>query len=126
MSRAGYLMPNLRWGQRMGDGGVMDMMVGALTDPFDTVHMGITAENIAAKWGISRETQDAFAVESHKRAINAIAKGYFKDQILPVEIKSKKGSTFFDSRRACARRCVGRRYGKTSRRVPKRWLRYGG
>ena len=95
MSRAGYIMPNLRWGQRMGDGGVVDMMVGALTDPFDAVHMGITAENIAAKWGISRETQDAFAVESHKRAINATEKGYFKDQILPVEIKSKKGSTFF-------------------------------
>ena len=95
MSRAAYIMPNLRWGQRMGDGGVTDMMVGALTDPFDTVHMGMTAENIAAKWGISRETQDAFAVESHKRAINAIEKGYFKDQILPVEIKSKKGSTFF-------------------------------
>ena len=95
MSRAAYIMPNLRWGQRMGDGGVTDMMVGALTDPFDAVHMGMTAENIAAKWGISRETQDAFAVESHKRAINAIEKGYFKDQIMPVEIKSKKGSTFF-------------------------------
>ena len=95
MSRAAYIMPNLRWGQRMGDGGVVDMMVGALTDPFDTVHMGTTAENIAAKWNISRETQDAFAVESHKRAINAIEKGYFKDQILPIEIKSKKGSTFF-------------------------------
>ncbi len=95
MSRAGYLMPSLRWGQRMGDGGAVDMMVGALTDPFDTIHMGITAENIAAKWGISREAQDAFAVESHKRAINATEKGYFKDQILPIEIKSKKGSTFF-------------------------------
>ena len=95
MSRAAYIMPNLRWGQRMGDGTVIDMMVGALTDPFDTVHMGVTAENIAAKWGISREVQDAFAVESHKRAINAIEKGYFKDQILPIEIKSKKGSTFF-------------------------------
>ena len=77
MSRAGYTLPNMRWGQRMGDGGTVDMMVGALTDPFDTVHMGITAENIAAKWNISRETQDAFAVESHKRAINAIQKGYF-------------------------------------------------
>ncbi len=95
MSRASYMVPNLRWGQRMGDGGVVDMMVGALTDPFDTMHMGVTAENIAAKWGISRETQDAFAVESHKRAVNATEKGYFKDQILPIEIKSKKGSTFF-------------------------------
>ncbi|MEO6024697.1 MAG: beta-ketothiolase BktB, partial [Burkholderiales bacterium] len=97
MSRAGYLLPNMRWGQRMGDGGTVDMMVGALTDPFDTVHMGITAENVAAKWNISRETQDAFAVESHKRAINAIQKGYFKDQILPIEIKSKKGSTMVDT-----------------------------
>ena len=97
MSRAGYVLPNMRWGQRMGDGGTVDMMVGALTDPFDTIHMGITAENIAAKWNISRETQDAFAVESHKRAINAIQKGYFKDQILPIEIKSKKGSTFVDT-----------------------------
>ena len=97
MSRAGYTLPNMRWGQRMGDGGTVDMMVGALTDPFDTIHMGITAENIAAKWNISRETQDAFAVESHKRAINAIQKGYFKDQILPIEIKSKKGSTFVDT-----------------------------
>jgi acetyl-CoA C-acetyltransferase len=96
MSRGGYLMPTLRWGQRMNDGGVIDMMVGALTDPFETVHMGITAENVAAKWNISRAQQDEFAVESHRRAINAIEKGYFKDQIMPVELKTRKGTTLFD------------------------------
>src|SRR5689334_2319105 len=96
MSRGGYLMPTLRWGQRMSDGSVVDMMVGALTDPFDTVHMGITAENIAEKWKISREQQDEFSVESHRRAINAIEKGYFKDQILPIEMKTRKGTTVFD------------------------------
>ena len=96
MSRGGYLMPSLRWGQRMSDGNVVDMMVGALTDPFDTVHMGITAENIAAQWKITREQQDEFAVESHRRAINAIEKGHFKDQILPVELKTRKGTTLFE------------------------------
>ena len=96
MSRGGYLMPTLRWGQRMSDGNVIDMMVGALTDPFETVHMGITAENIATQWKISREAQDEFAVESHRRAINAIEKGYFKDQILPIELKTRKGTTVFD------------------------------
>ena len=96
MSRGGYVMPTLRWGQRMNDGGVVDMMVGALTDPFDTTHMGITAENIAEKWKITREQQDEFAVESHRRAINAIEKGYFKDQILPIELKTRKGTTLFD------------------------------
>ena len=97
MSRAGYLMPTLRWGQRMGDGGTVDMMVGALTDPFDTVHMGITAENVAEKWKISRAQQDEFSVESHRRAINAIQKGYFKEQILPIELKTRKGVTLFDT-----------------------------
>jgi acetyl-CoA C-acetyltransferase len=97
MSRGGYLLPNLRWGQRMNDGGTIDMMVGALTDPFDTIHMGITAENVAARFKLTREEQDAFAVVSHKRAATARAKGYFKDQILPIEIKSKKGPVFFDS-----------------------------
>ena len=75
MSRAAYFLPTGRWGQRMGDAKVVDMMVGALHDPFDTVHMGITAENIAAKWGITREQQDEFAVESHRRAASAIEKG---------------------------------------------------
>lgn len=96
MSRGGYLMPTLRWGQRMADGGVIDMMVGALTDPFDTTHMGITAENIADRWKISREDQDAFAVESHRRAINAIEQGRFKSQIVPIELKTRKGTTVFD------------------------------
>ena len=96
MSRAAYTLPNLRWGQRMNDGGTIDMMVGALTDPFDTVHMAITAENIAEKWKITREQQDELAVESHRRAINAIEKGYFKEQILPVELKTRKGTTLFD------------------------------
>jgi acetyl-CoA C-acetyltransferase len=96
MSRGGYLLPTLRWGQRMADGGVIDMMVGALTDPFDTVHMGITAENIAQKWKISREEQDAFAVESHRRAVHAIESGRFKEQIVPVEIKTRKGTVVVD------------------------------
>lgn len=96
MSRGAYILPTLRWGQRMADGGVIDMMVGALTDPFDTVHMGITAENIAEKWKISRDQQDAFAVESHRRAINAIEKGYFKEQIVPLEIKGRKGTVVVD------------------------------
>lgn len=97
MSRGGYSMPAARWGARMGDAKIVDMMVGALTDPFDTVHMGITAENVAAKWGISRQMQDELAVESNRRAINAIEKGYFKSQILPVELKSKKGSVMFET-----------------------------
>ena len=97
MSRGGYLLPALRWGQRMNDGGTVDMMVGALTDPFDAVHMGITAENVAAKWSISRNDQDAFAVESHRRAIHAIKSGYFKEQILPIELKTRKGVTIFDT-----------------------------
>jgi acetyl-CoA C-acetyltransferase len=97
MSRAAYANVTQRWGARMGDAKDIDMMVGALTDPFDTIHMGVTAENVATKCGITRADQDAFAVESHKRAANAIAKGYFKEQILPVELKSKKGPTQFDT-----------------------------
>ena len=97
MSRAVYASLTQRWGARMADSKMMDMMVGALTDPFDTIHMGVTAENVANKCGITRADQDAFAVESHKRAANAIAKGYFKDQILPIELKSKKGPVQFDT-----------------------------
>ena len=97
MSRGGYLLPTLRWGQRMNDVSSIDMMVGALTDPFDKVHMGVTAENIAAKWGISREDQDLFALESHRRAKHAIRNGYFKSQILPIELKSRRGITLFDT-----------------------------
>jgi len=96
MSRVPYHLPANRWGQRMGDGSTIDAMVGALTDPFDSCHMGITAENIAAKWKISREDQDALAVESHKRAARATKEGVYKDQILPVEIKSRKGTTVFE------------------------------
>jgi acetyl-CoA C-acetyltransferase len=92
MSRGGYLNPTARWGARMGDNQIIDMMVGALTDPFDTLHMGITAENVAAKWEITRKQQDEMAVESNRRAINAIQNGYFKDQILPIEIKTRKGT----------------------------------
>ena len=97
MSRGAYALPAARWGARMGDAQVMDMMVGALTDPFDAVHMGTTAENVAAKWGISRAMQDELAVESNRRAVNAIAKGWFKEQILPIELKSKKGPVLFDT-----------------------------
>src|SRR5207249_10155625 len=97
MSRAAYANVTQRWGARMGDAKDIDMMVGALTDPFDTVHMGVTAENVASKCGISRDQQDAFAVESHKRAAAAIAAGHFKSQILPIELKSKKGPIQFDT-----------------------------
>ncbi|MGA3038254.1 MAG: acetyl-CoA C-acyltransferase family protein [Vulcanimicrobiaceae bacterium] len=97
MSRGIYGVTGLRWGARMGDSQTIDMMVGALTDPFDTVHMGITAENVAERYGISREAQDAFAVESQKRAASAIEKGHFKEQIVPVEIKSRKGTVAFDT-----------------------------
>jgi len=97
MSRAAYASLTQRWGARMGDSKMIDMMVGALTDPFDVVHMGVTAEAIATKYGITRAEQDAFAVESHKRAAAAIAAGHFKSQILPIELKSKKGPVQFDT-----------------------------
>jgi acetyl-CoA C-acetyltransferase len=97
MSRAVYASLTQRWGARMGDSKMMDMMVGALTDPFDTVHMGVTAENVAAKCGLTRDQQDAFAVESHKRAAAAIAAGHFKSQIMPVELKTRKGTVVFDT-----------------------------
>jgi acetyl-CoA C-acetyltransferase len=95
MSRAAYFLPSARWGQRMGDAAAIDAMVGALHDPFGHGHMGITAENIAAKYGITREEQDAFALESHRRAANAIKNGYFQSQIVPIELKSKKGPVQF-------------------------------
>ncbi|HMA31303.1 MAG TPA: acetyl-CoA C-acyltransferase family protein [Casimicrobiaceae bacterium] len=97
MSRAAYANLSQRWGARMGDAKTVDMMVGALTDPFDTVHMGITAENVATRCGVTREQQDAFAVESHRRAAAAIADGRFKSQILPIELKSRKGPVQFDT-----------------------------
>ena len=97
MSRSGYLVPALRFGARMGDSKVIDMMIGALTDPFSPNHMGITAENVAVQFGISREAQDAFSVESQRRAAAAIDAGHFKSQIVPVEIQTRKGTTIFDT-----------------------------
>jgi acetyl-CoA C-acetyltransferase len=97
MSRAPFASLNMRWGARMGDSKMVDMMMGALHDPFHTIHMGVTAENIAAKWGISRETQDALAVESHNRAQKATEAGYFKTQITPVILKSKKGDVAYET-----------------------------
>ena len=97
MSRAPYWLPSLRWGQRMNDGITVDPMVGALTDPFDACHMGVTAENVAADFGVSRADQDALAAESHRRAAAATAAGYFTGQILPVEIPGKKGVTVIDT-----------------------------
>jgi acetyl-CoA C-acetyltransferase len=97
MSRSPYWAHAMRWGARMNDVAMVDAMVAALSDPFDDVHMGVTAENVARKWEITREDQDALAVESHKRAAAAIAEGRFKDQILPVEIKVKGGVQMFDT-----------------------------
>ena len=96
MSRTNYWMPAARWGQRMGDGAVLDSMVGALTCPIENVHMGITAENIAEKWNISREDQDLLAMQSHQRAQAAVEAGHFKEQILPILIKGRKGDVVFD------------------------------
>ena len=97
MSRAPYTIPSARFGQRMGDAKVVDMMVAALHDPFHNIHMGVTAENVAAKWGITRQMQDELAVESHRRAARATAEGRFKSQIVPVSLKSKKGEVIFDT-----------------------------
>ena len=97
MSRGPYIVPAIRWGQKMGDMSGTDMMVGALNCPFGTGHMGVTAENVAEEHGITREQMDAFAVESQKRAIAAIEAGYFKDQIAPVEVKVKRDMVPFDT-----------------------------
>ena len=91
MSRVPYWLPGMRWGQRMNDGVALDPMIGALNDPWDGCHMGVTAENVAADFHVSREDQDALAAESHRRAAAATAAGYFKEQILPVEIPGRKG-----------------------------------
>ncbi|QEG33810.1 acetyl-CoA C-acyltransferase family protein [Bythopirellula goksoeyrii] len=96
MSRSPYLSQTMRWGARMNDTSMMDVMVGALSDPFDDCHMGVTAENVAKKWNVSREDQDKLAAESHRRAAHAIEKGYFKEQILPVEIRVKRDTVLFD------------------------------
>jgi acetyl-CoA C-acetyltransferase len=97
MSRGAYLLPALRSGARMGDTQAIDAMVSVLTDPFGVGHMGVTAENLAAKHGITREEQDAFAVESQARAAKAIAAGYFKSQIAPITLKTRKGEVVFDT-----------------------------
>ena len=97
MSRSNYWVPSARWGSKMGDQKIMDSMLGALSDPFHEIHMGVTAENVAKQYGIGRDEQDEFSVESHKRAANAIKNGYFKDQILPIEIKDRKGVKVFDT-----------------------------
>jgi len=97
MSRGGYLLPAARWGARLGDSKMIDMVTGALNDPFGHGHMGITAENVAARYDISREMQDEFSVESHRRAALAIAEGRFKSQIVPVDLPSKKGTLVFDT-----------------------------
>jgi acetyl-CoA C-acetyltransferase len=96
MSRGAYLLPGARWGARMGDMQAIDYMLGALHDPFQNFHMGITAENIAERLGISREAQDALALQSQQRAARAIAEGRFAEQIVPVEVKSRKGVQLFE------------------------------
>lgn len=97
MSRGAYMSAAMRSGARMGDTTMFDSMVATLTDPFGAGHMGITAENLAAKWNISREEQDALALESQRRAAAAIADGRFKEQIVPITLKSRKGETVFDT-----------------------------
>src|SRR3989338_268621 len=93
MSMSPYWSTGMRWGQRLGDGKMIDIMNAALHDPFHNIHMGVTAENLAEKFHISREEQDAYAVESHRRAARAIQSGYFKGQILPIEVKAGKKTT---------------------------------
>ncbi|HJV72576.1 MAG TPA: acetyl-CoA C-acyltransferase family protein [Noviherbaspirillum sp.] len=97
MSRGPYLMQAARWGARMGDTQLLDYMTGILHDPWEKVHMGITAENVAQRYGITREMQDALALESQRRAAIAIAAGYFKEQIVPVEIATRKGTVLFNT-----------------------------
>jgi acetyl-CoA C-acetyltransferase len=97
MSRAPYVMQTARWGTRMGDAKMLDMLLGALNDPFGAGHMGITAENVAELYKISREEQDTFAADSQRKAVAAIEAGYFKSQIVPVEVKSRNGVIAFDT-----------------------------
>ena len=97
MSRGPYHVPSARWGARMGDAAMVDYTVGILHDPFHKIHMGITAENIAEQFGITRAMMDELAVESHRRAAKAIADGRFKSQIVPVEIVTRKGTVSFDT-----------------------------
>ena len=95
MSRGAYWMQNARWGARMGDASIVDSVVGCLTDPFNEIHMGVTAENLAESHGISRDAQDEFALESHRRAQAAIDAGRFDDEVVPIELKTRKGTTEF-------------------------------
>jgi acetyl-CoA C-acetyltransferase len=97
MSRAPYWLNSMRWGARMNDTTAVDVLVAALTDPFEQIHMGLTAENVARKWGITREDQDELAALSHRRALSAIQAGKFKSQIVPIELKTKSGTTSFDT-----------------------------
>jgi acetyl-CoA C-acetyltransferase len=95
MSRGAYWVENARWGARMGDASVVDAVVGALTDPFNEIHMGVTAENLAKSHGISRDAQDEFALESHRRAQAALDAGRFDEEIVPIEVKARKGTDEF-------------------------------
>lgn len=97
MSRAPYFVPGARWGLKMGEGALQDGLLGALTDPFSAIHMGVTAENVAACYGISREDQDQVALESQRRAAHAIEEGYFRDQIVPVEVMVRRQPVAFDT-----------------------------
>ncbi|EAT07130.1 beta-ketothiolase [Sphingomonas sp. SKA58] len=97
MSRAPYFAPAVRWGQKMGEAALVDGLTGALTDPFQAIHMGVTAENVAARYGISREAQDNLALESQRRAAHAIAEGYFREQIAPVDIIAQRKPVTFDT-----------------------------
>jgi len=101
MSRGMYGSPAMRSGARMGDTKMLDLMVSVLTDPFGVGHMGVTAENLVEKWKLTREEQDALAVESHRRAAHAIKEGRFKSQIVPITIKSRKGDVVFDTDEHC-------------------------
>ena len=97
MSRSPHLVSDARWGRKMGDAAISDMMLGALNCPFGTGHMGVTAENVATRFGIDRNEQDEFALESQERAANAIRQGYFRDQIVPVEVKFRRDVVKFDT-----------------------------
>jgi acetyl-CoA C-acetyltransferase len=97
MSRGQYWVPGARWGERMGDGKLIDATVGGLTDPFDDCHMGVTAENVSEEWGVTREDQDEFAVQSHQRAARAQQEGRFDGQILPIVVRTRKGTVTFDT-----------------------------
>jgi acetyl-CoA C-acetyltransferase len=120
MSRAPFASLNMRWGSRMGDTKMVDMMIGALHDPFQNIHMGVTAENIAAKWGISRDDQDA-AGRGKPQPRPARHRGrLLQEQIMPVMLKSKKGDVAYDHGRTFPPNCVAGRHGQAEARVPER------